>query len=163
MRERTVHRREVEGVWSRWWSLDRGHGNLELIPRGRCNLGDCGELSKSSHVCQKCRYNMDAKEYKPATARVHPRHPSSRTQKGTSRAVEQSLVNAQPSAADAKEPTRLGFTNKGSATTRWTPRMASSFCGSIVSSVLIAATSYIKQDTEKDFSIQTSSACTYLD
>ena len=109
---------------------------------------------------------MDAKKYKPATPRVHPHHPSSRTQKRISRPVEQSLVNARHNerpSADAKEPTRLGFTNKGSATTRWTPRMASPFCGWIVSSVLIAATTYIKQDTEKDFSIQTSSACTWTE
>lgn len=102
--------------------------------------------------------DVDAKQYKPATPPVHPDHPSSRAQKEVS--VEQARVNARHTkrpSADAKEPTGLGSTDKGSATTRWTSRMASSFCVTIVPSFLIAATTYIKKDTEKDFSIQTSS------
>ena len=55
--------------------------------------------------------DVDVKQYKPAAPLVHPGHPSSLTQKGVSRPVEQVLINTRHTerpSADVKEPTGLG-------------------------------------------------------
>ena len=49
---------------------------------------------------------------------------------------------------EANQLTRVGYMDKGSVPTRWTSRMASSFCGTMDSLCLIAAVTYIKKDTK---------------
>lgn len=130
----------------------RSGGNPEFISWTLCNLGDCGESNGGSHACQRCRCRRKTVQTcKTLISDLEGGLPSCRGK-----------PSSMQSSANAKEPTGLWFTDKGSAT-RWTPGMVSTFCGPIVSSFLIAATTYIKKDTERDFSIQTSSAHTWAE
>ena len=115
------------------------------MPKKGCTLNDCKASNNGSHDVRSADAGVNL-QYLPffqvilhlglgkESCSVLLHKPLS-----TPRHIKQESV-------EARKLTR-GHINKDSVATRWTSRMASSFCGPTVSSVLIPATTCIKQAT----------------